>query len=101
MVILTSCYTASAGEMTAIALIGRKNTTIIGEPTANYTTAVQGFLINDQAGINLSTGYVVDRNHKIYKGNITPDVEVLSGDRLEDLNQDSKILQALSIIKYR
>lgn len=99
VVILTSCYTASAGEMTAIALIGRKNTTIIGEPTANYTTAVQGFLINDQAGINLSTDYVVDRNQKIYKGNITPDVEVLGGDQLEDLNSDSKILKALSFIK--
>lgn len=99
MVILTSCYTASAGEMTAIALIGRKNTTIIGEPTANYTTAVQGFLIDDQAGINLSTDYVVDRNHKIYKGNITPDVEVLGGDQLEDLKNDRKILEALSFIK--
>lgn len=40
IVILTSCYTASAGEMTALSLIGRQNTYIIGEPTAGFTTAV-------------------------------------------------------------
>jgi len=33
IVILTSCYTASAGEMTALSFIGRNNTFIVGEPT--------------------------------------------------------------------
>jgi len=98
LVVLTSCYTASAGEMTAIALIGRKNTTIVGEPTADYTTAVQGFMINDHAGINLSTDYVVDRNQQIYKGNVKPDVEILGGDQLEDLKKDSKVLKAMALI---
>ncbi|WP_294346943.1 S41 family peptidase [uncultured Sphingobacterium sp.] len=98
LVILTSCYTASAGEMTAISLIGRKNTYIVGEPTAGYTTAVQGFTINKDAGINLSTDYVVDRNLKIYTGNILPDVEVLQGDNFENLERDSKILKALDLL---
>jgi len=61
IIILTSCYTASAGEMTAVVLIGRNNTYVIGEPTADYTTAVQGFRINKDAGLNLSTDYVVDQ----------------------------------------
>lgn len=99
LVILTSCYTASAGEMTAISLIGRKKTYLIGEPTANYTTAVQGFMINKDAGLNLSTDYVVDRNSKIYKSNIQPDIEVLQGDNFEDLQKDKKILKALEILK--
>ncbi|QIH34637.1 S41 family peptidase [Sphingobacterium sp. DR205] len=97
LVILTSCYTASAGEMTALSFIGRNNTFIVGEPTANYTTAVQGFEINDHAGINLSTDYVVDRNLKVYKSNILPDVEVLEGDNLEDLKKDRKIIKALEL----
>ncbi|MDE5518203.1 S41 family peptidase [Elizabethkingia meningoseptica] len=101
IVILTSCYTASAGEMTAIALIGRKNTFVVGEPTADYTTAVQGFSINADAGLNLSTDYVVDRNLKIYKSNIKPDFEILGGDHLEDLKKDKKIMKALEILRHK
>lgn len=99
IVILTSCYTASAGEMTAISLIGRKNTYIVGEPTAAYTTAVQGFSINRDAGLNLSTDHVTDRNLKIYTSNIKPDVEVLQGDNLENLKKDKKIIKALELLK--
>ncbi len=99
IVILTSCYTASAGEMTTISLIGRKNTFIVGEPTADYTTAVQGFRINEYAGLNLSTDYVIDRNSKIYKSNIQPDIEVLQGDNLENFKKDKKILKAIELLK--
>ena len=99
IIILTSCYTASAGEMTAISLIGRKNTYLVGEPSANYTTAVQGFAINKSAGINLSTDYVVDRNFKIYKTSIEPDFSILAGDDLEDFTNDKKIHKALELLK--
>ncbi len=98
IIILTSCYTASAGEMTAISLVGRKNTYLVGEPTASYTTAVQGFEISESAGINLSTDYVVDRNLKIYKSNIEPDFEILEGDNLENLRNDKKIIKALKLL---
>lgn len=99
IVILTSCYTASAGEMTAISLIGRKNTFVVGEPTAGYTTAVQGFAINDNAGLNLATDYVHDRNLKVYKNQILPDIEVLQGDNIEDFRNDTKIIEARKLIK--
>lgn len=99
IVVLTSCYTASAGEMTAISLIGRKNTYVVGEPTADYTTAVQGFRINKDAGLNLSTDHVVDRNSKIYTSNIQPDVEVLQGDNFEDLKKDKKIIKTAELLK--
>lgn len=99
IVILTSCYTASAGEMTAISLIGRKDIYVVGEPTADYTTAVQGFRINKDAGLNLSTDHVVDRNSKIYTSYILPDIEVLQGDNLENLKKDKKIMKALELLK--
>lgn len=99
IVVLTSCYTASAGEMTAISLIGRKNTFVVGEATADYTTAVQGFRINKDAGLNLSTDHVVDRNSKIYTSNIQPDVEVLQGDNFEDLKKDKKIIKTMELLK--
>ncbi len=98
LVILTSCYTASAGEMVAISFIGRNNTFIVGEKTANYTTAVQGFKINEHAGINLSTDYVVDRNQKVYKSYISPDIEVVGGDNLTALKKDHKIIKALELL---
>lgn len=98
IVILTSYYTASAGEMTAISLIGRKNTYVVGEPTANYTTAVQGFKINAFSGINLSTDYVFDRNGKTYNANIEPDIQLVGGDDLQNLNIDKKIIKALDLL---
>lgn len=101
IVVLTSCYTASAGEMTAISLIGRKNTYFVGEPTADYTTAVQGFMINKDAGLNLSTDYVVDRNSKIHTSSIQPDVEVFQGDNFDDLKRDKKIIKAEEMLKNK
>lgn len=101
IVLLTSCYTASAGEMTTISFIGRNNTYIVGEPTANYTTAVQGFSINENAGINLSTDYVVDRKLKIYKSSVLPDFEVLGGDNFEELKNDRKIIKALELLAQK
>jgi C-terminal processing protease CtpA/Prc len=99
VVILISPYTASAGEMTTISMIGRKNTYLVGELTADYTTAVQGFKINEYAGLNLSTDYVIDRNQKIYKNNIQPDFKIINGDDLENLKNDKKIIKALELLK--
>ncbi|QJB35564.1 S41 family peptidase [Chitinophaga oryzae] len=99
IVILISGYTASAGEMTAISFIGRPNVYLVGEPTANYTTAVQGFEIGETAAINLSTDYVIDRNRKIYKNSIIPDFEILSGDNFENMYEDDKIRKALLLFK--
>jgi len=99
IVILISRYTASAGEMLLISLIGRPNTYIVGEPTANYTTAVQGFVINENAAINLSTDYVFDRNNKKYTQSIIPDYEIISGDNFENLDEDSKIIKAIKLLK--
>lgn len=99
IVILISGYTASAGEMTAISFIGRSNVHLVGEPTANYTTAVQGFEIGKSASINLSTDYVIDRNHKIYRSSITPNFEIQNGDNFEDIRKDVKVRKALQLLK--
>lgn len=99
IVILSGYYTASAGEMTVIAFRGRNKTYVVGEPTANYTTAVIGFKINSFAGINLSTDYVVDRKSNIYKSYVTPDFEIINKDNFIDLIQDAKVMKAIRLIK--
>ena len=43
IVVLTSPYTASSGEATAITFKGQKNACIIGDTTAGYTTANESF----------------------------------------------------------
>lgn len=99
IIILSSFYTASAGEMTIIAFKGRNKTFVVGERTANYTTAVQGYEINNFSGINLSTDYVFDRNSTIYKSFINPDFEIINGDNFENLSKDEKIIKALYLLK--
>lgn len=99
IVILSSFYTASAGEMTTIAFKGRDKAFIVGEPTANYTTAVQGFEINNFSGINLSTDYVFDRNSNIYKSFVNPDFEIINGDDFNNLAKDKKIIKAIDLLK--
>jgi len=101
IVILTSCYTASAGEMAAVALIGMKNTYVIGEPTADYTTAVQHFMINKDAILNLSTDYVIDRNGKVYTNSIQPDFEIMEGDKFDNFRKDKKVMEALKLMKNK
>jgi len=55
---------------------------------ADYTTAVQGFRINKDAGLNLSTDYVDDRNSKI-----------IQGDNFENFKKEKKVMTALTLLK--
>lgn len=94
MVVLISGQTASSGEVVAISTIGRKKTILIGENSAGYTTANQGFVINKDAGLNLAIGFDADRSGHIYKNYITPSILIEGGDNFEDLNADIKIIAA-------
>jgi carboxyl-terminal processing protease len=97
--ILISGNTASSGEMTAISTIGRKNSIVIGEVSAGYTTSNLGFRLNDFSGLNLATAFASDRNGKIYPNNIEPDVIVTNGDNFEDLKADIKVKKAVTWIR--
>lgn len=74
--ILIDSLTASSGEMVAIALKGRDNARVFGQPSAGYTTMNQDFKLSDGAYLLLATGYRMDRNQKPYLNGITPDVVV-------------------------
>lgn len=90
--ILISGQTASSGEVVAISLIGRKKTVLIGENSAGYTTANQGFEINKDAGLNLAVGFDADRLGHIYKSYISPAAIIEGGDNFENLDWDKKII---------
>lgn len=75
--VLTSGFTASAGEMVAIAFKGRPGTRSFGEATAGYTTGVEGFALDDGAILWISVGVSVDRTGERYAGSLQPDEVML------------------------
>ena len=97
--VLIGSYTASSGEMTAIATIGRKSSVRIGEYSAGYTTSNLGFTLNGYSGLNLAVDYAADRNGKIYPKRLEPEVSILGGDNFESLKDDLKIKRAVSWLK--
>lgn len=99
LAVLISGNTASSGEMTAITTVGRKNSILIGEPSANYTTINQGFKLNAYSGLNLAVNYVSDRNGKVYYKQIEPDKLVKNGDNFEVLSADNKVKDAIIWIR--
>jgi len=99
LAVLISGRTASSGEVVAISTIGRKHSILIGENTAGYTTANEGFKVNNLAGLNLAVDYDADRNGKVYKKYISPDVLINGGDNFEDINLDFKVKHALKWMK--
>lgn len=99
--VLISGYTASSGEMTAITTIGRKNSILIGEPSAGYTTSNLGFELNAYSGLNLAVDYAADRNGKVYPKKIVPDLLVIDGDHFEKLKEDRKVQAAILWLKKR
>jgi len=94
LAVLISGMTASSGEVVAISTIGRKNAVLIGEPTAGYTTANEGFKINAVAGLNLAVDYDGDRNGKIYSTKVTPVITIDGGDNFADPALDLKVISA-------
>lgn len=68
--------TGSSGEMTAVSLLGMKNSKSFGEKSAGYTTSVWQYKLSNGASLFLADSYIEDRNHIPYRGKISPDAEV-------------------------
>ena len=87
--------TGSSGECLAAGFIGRKKTVLIGETTAGYTTANNGFLLaGEDYAMVLAVGYLTDRFGNTYYDNVTPDIEVTGDDFFNHAN-DQKIQAAV------
>ena len=98
--LLIGPVTGSAGECVAVAFAGRPTTTLIGENTAGYVTANNGwYLPGKNNGIVLAVEYIRDVNGKEYKENVKPAVEIIGGDHFFDHQKDEKIKAALRWLK--
>ncbi len=96
VVVLISQWTASSGEVVAIAFKNRPNTYFIGENTSGYTTAVSWQPMSDNIVLQVTTSYYADRLEHIYKATpVKPDQYIEGGDNFEDLENDQKIISAI------
>ncbi len=82
--VLTSRYTASSGEIIAIAFKGRPRTKFIGESTGGFTTVTNWQPISDDLTMSISVSYYADRNNVIYKTRVSPDIDVEFNPELKD-----------------
>ena len=74
--ILIGSRTASSGEMTAIALVGRPQTRIFGNPSAGFTTGNKVYPLSDGALLVITETTSRDRTGKDYSGPIVPDEQL-------------------------
>ncbi len=76
IIVLSGPNTASSGEMTLISFKGKANTTVVGYPSAGYSTGNAGHPLSDGSVLNLCESYCCDRNHNKHSGSIQPDISV-------------------------
>ena len=93
--------TGSSGEFLAISFKGRNNTIFIGEKTAGYITANEGFKINDTVSILISTSYGKDRKGRIYSQALSPDIYSKDEDNFNDIDHDKKVIRASKWIQAK
>ncbi len=99
VVMLISPITGSAAECLIISFKGRKKTILLGSKTAGYVTVNTGIPINNEAFINLSVGFSMDRNGKVYKDAIEPDIPLITTDKFNDIQNDEKVRAATKWLK--
>jgi carboxyl-terminal processing protease len=86
--------------MMAVALKGKPGTLFIGEPTAGLTTMNVTFTLGKHT-LAVAASIIADRNGKVYRGSIVPDVEIKAGDDFNNLWNDTKVTAALNWMKAR
>jgi len=74
--VLISEHTGSSGEAVAVAFKGRPQTTFFGSSTAGATSSPTRVQLRDGAEIGFAGSFLADRNGRIYRGPIEPDVRV-------------------------
>jgi len=72
--ILLGPRTASSGEITALALIGRPRVRTFGAPSAGFLSANIVVPMSDGANLAVTTSLIADRSGAVYSGTIQPDV---------------------------
>lgn len=87
--------TASAGEVTALAFIGRPDTRSFGTKTGGLTTANMTFRLFDGSNLVLAGAAMMDRSGQTYLTGIVPD-QIVLGTWITFGTGDDPVIQAAS-----
>ena len=98
-VLLIGTGTGSSGEFLTMAFKGRAKTVFIGTETAGWITVNNGFPLSKITFMNLSIGYGLDRNGRIYTQAIQPDIYLKKNDKFNSLVDDEKVKAAIKWLK--
>lgn len=77
--LLLSRRTASSGELTLLAFLGRPNVRTFGDTTAGYNSSNSSIPLRDGATLVVTSGYGRDRTGRSYPLSLAPDEFVRSG----------------------
>jgi C-terminal processing protease CtpA/Prc len=83
--------TASSGELTLLAFLGRPNVRTFGDSTAGYTSSNSSIPLRDGATMVVTSSYPRDRLGRAYPLSVTPDDLVPAG---EEHGKDAVIVHA-------
>lgn len=86
--------TASAGEQTLLALVGRPQTRTFGERTAGLTVGNTTLFLYDGSALAIAGAAGTDRNGKAYTGSIEPDVFVRAANQMSGTDNDPTLQAA-------
>lgn len=90
--VLIGPVTMSSGQATAVAFYKRKNTLFIGEPSATgYATAKNYYPLPNNCFMNMSSGFISDREGELYPQVVNPQLWVIHGDNFDKLSEDLKV----------
>lgn len=98
--VITSLFTASSGEVTALAFKGRPNTIFIGEKSYGATNTNTSYPLPFDTTMAITIGYDTDRNGNYFE-QITPDILVSKKDNLDDLSLDGNIVEAIKFFETK
>jgi len=92
--VLTSRWTASSGELVAVAFKEQDRTLFLGESTGGYTTNTGWNVINNEIALIIGTGVFCDRKGNSYDQNVPSDVEIVfevETDKFKDKGIDEAV----------
>jgi hypothetical protein len=78
--VLTSRRTASAAEAVAVAFGGQDRASLIGQPTAGYTSGNQTHVLRDGTRLHITGSFYADRKGHIFTGPVPVDQHIADRD---------------------
>ena len=94
--LLSGRETASSGEATMIAFLGRPNVRTFGDSTAGFASVNNGYRLSDSANMVVTIGFSKDRTGRQYGLRLTPDELVPAG---TDPARDQPLESALAWLR--